>query len=125
MSIKLPNVYKQNNITVIGYEKVTCTIYNPTSSQGWGDGSILYDGTKIQKNVSSGYRFIAVSEDLLWKYPIGSLVEVCCFENSEYYTGFWQVRDKMNSRKKNHIDFLQENMKMKLRKNYCFIRRVE
>ena len=110
-----------NKIIYKDIDLVNCTVYNPTPSQCWGSGDILYDGTKIKKEISSGYRYVSVSRDLLKKYPIGSHLKAYCFEKHEYYTGVWTVRDKMNNKKSNHIDFLQADLKMKLDKNYCFI----
>lgn len=86
---------------------VVCTIYNPCPEQGWGNGDILYDGTKISKQKASGYRYIAISHDLINEhgFKMGDLVYVSGLD--EYYNGYWEVRDLMNKKWSKRIDFLQ------------------
>lgn len=128
-AFKKVNKHKQLT-TVIDFpdkwDLVTCTIYNPCPAQGWGNGDTLFDGTKIKKEFASGYRYVSMSEDLLKRYHPDDYIYVYAFENETYFTGVWKVKDKMHSRKRNQIDFLQaKTSKINLNKNICFIKKIK
>ncbi len=94
-----------NSIKELNWGEVKCSMWNPLPSQGWGDGNILFDGTKIDKNLASGYRYLAVSHDIADLYPLGSYVIISGL--NDYYDGVWQVRCRMNSKWKKKVDFMQ------------------
>ena len=86
---------------------VTATMYRPTKYETDSSPSITADGTKINISKAGSYRYIAVSRDLLsrWGGPFnyGDYVKI---EGTTKHNGIWQIRDTMNPRFTNRIDFL-------------------
>ena len=99
---------------------VTITTYNAVRSQCDRSPLITADGTKIDhRKVKSGkQRIVAISRDLLYAIPLGSLIYV---EGHGYY----EVRDTMNSRFKHSIDILQHSSKKNFKKNNIKIKLVK
>ena len=99
---------------------VTITTYNAVRSQCDRSPLITADGTKIDHNkVKSGeQKIVAISRDLLYAIPLGSLIYV---EGHGYY----EVRDTMNSRFKHRIDILQHSSKKNFKKNNIKIKLVK
>ena len=91
---------------------VTITTYNAVRSQCDRSPLITADGTKIDNGkVKNGeQRIVAISRDLLYAIPLGSLIYV---EGHGYY----EVRDTMNSRFKHRIDILQHSSKKNFKKD--------
>ena len=91
---------------------VTITTYNAVRSQCDRSPLITADGTKIDHNkLKSGeQKIVAISRDLLYAIPLGSLIYV---EGHGYY----EVRDTMNSRFKHRIDILQHSSKKNFKKD--------
>ena len=87
---------------------VTATMYHPVKGQTDKTPHITADGTRIDTRNAGKYRFVALSRDLLdrWGGPFNYgdyiIVEGC----NGKYDGIWQVRDTMNKRFNNRIDFL-------------------
>ena len=98
---------------------VTITTYNAVRSQCDRSPLITADGTKIDhRKVKSGQqRIVAISRDLLYAIPLGSVIYV---EGHGYY----EVRDTMNSRFKHRIDILQHSSKKNFKKNNIKIKLV-
>ena len=98
---------------------VTITTYNAVRSQCDRSPLITADGTKIDNNkVKSGeQKIVAISRDLLYAIPLGSLIYV---EGHGYY----EVRDTMNSRFKHRIDILQHSSKKNFKKDKIKIKLV-
>ena len=98
---------------------VTITTYNAVRSQCDRSPLITADGTKIdQRKVKSGeQKIVAISRDLLYAIPLGSLIYV---EGHGYY----EVRDTMNSRFKHRIDILQHSSKKNFKKDKIKIKLV-
>ena len=98
---------------------VTITTYNAVRSQCDRSPLITADGTKIDHSkVKSGkQRIVAISRDLLYAIPLGSLIDV---EGHGYY----EVRDTMNSRFKHRIDILQHSSKKNFKKDKIKIKLV-
>lgn len=98
---------------------VTITTYNAVMSQCDRSPLITADGTKIDhRKVKSGQqRIVAISRDLLYAIPLGSVIYV---EGHGYY----EVRDTMNSRFKHRIDILQHSSKKNFKKNNIKIKLV-
>ena len=99
---------------------VTITTYNAVRSQCDRSPLITADGTKIDHNkVKSGeQKIVAISRDLLYAIPLGSVIYV------EGY-GRYEVRDTMNSRFKHSIDILQHSSKKNFKKNNIKIKLVK
>lgn len=98
---------------------VTITTYNAVRSQCDSSPLITADGTKIDhRKVKSGeQRIVAISRDLLYAIPLGSIIDI------EGY-GKYEVRDTMNSRFKHSIDILQHSSKKNFKKNNIKIKLV-
>ena len=90
---------------------VTLTTYNAVESQCDEDPSITADGTKVdQEALKSGkQRIVAVSRDLLWYLPYGSVVEI------EGH-GRFIVADTMNKRFDHYVDILQHESQKNFKK---------
>ena len=99
---------------------VTITTYNAVRSQCDRSPLITADGTKIDhRKVKSGeQRIVAISRDLLYAIPLGSVIYV------EGY-GRYEVRDTMNSRFKHRIDILQHSSKKNFKKDKIKIKLVK
>lgn len=98
---------------------VTITTYNAVRSQCDRSPLITADGTKIDHNkVRSGeQKIVAISRDLLYAIPLGSIIDI------EGY-GRYEVRDTMNSRFKHRIDILQHSSKKNFKKDKIKIKLV-
>ena len=98
---------------------VTITTYNAVRSQCDRSPLITADGTKIDhRKVKSGeQKIVAISRDLLYAIPLGSVIYV------EGY-GRYEVRDTMNSRFKHRIDILQHSSKKNFKKDKIKIKLV-
>jgi 3D (Asp-Asp-Asp) domain-containing protein len=90
---------------------VTLTTYNAVASQCDDSPLITADGTKIDmKKLKRGkIKYCAVSRDLLWCIPLGSVVHI---EGHGYY----EVRDTMNERFNHYIDILQHKSQKNFKK---------
>jgi 3D (Asp-Asp-Asp) domain-containing protein len=94
-------------------EKVEClmvrtTYYNPVASQCGSNPLVTADGSKVDlKKLKKGdLKWLAISRDLLRKYPLGSKVRI----TSEKYpnlSGIYSVHDIMGPRSKHSIDILR------------------
>ena len=106
---------KQMNMTEF---EVTVTMYNPTRGQTDSTPNELADGTKINPNRASSYRYIALSRDLLsrWGGPFnyGDYVIV---EGTGRQDGVYQVRDTMNARFTKRVDILKNRGSRKFKYN--------
>lgn len=99
---------------------VTITTYNAVMSQCDRSPLITADGTKIdhRKLKSGEQKIVAISRDLLYAIPLGSIIDI------EGY-GRYEVRDTMNSRFKHSIDILQHSSKKNFKKNNIKIKLVK
>jgi 3D (Asp-Asp-Asp) domain-containing protein len=108
MMLKEKVTHMEGLLNIEQYD-VTATIYNPVRSQTDKTPHITADGTRLDVKNASKYRFVALSRDLLkrWGGPFDYgdyiIVEGC----NGKYDGIWQVKDTMNERFHNRIDFLQ------------------
>lgn len=98
---------------------VTITTYNAVMSQCDRSPLITADGTKIdnRKLKSGEQKIVAISRDLLYAIPLGSIIDI------EGY-GKYEVRDTMNSRFNHSIDILQHSSKKNFKKNNIKIKLV-
>jgi 3D (Asp-Asp-Asp) domain-containing protein len=90
---------------------VTLTTYNAVKNQCDDSPLITADGTKIdiRKLKRGKIKYCAVSRDLLWCIPLGSVVHI---EGHGYY----EVRDTMNERFNHYIDILQHKSQKNFKK---------
>jgi len=84
-------------------EKVIATVYNAVPEQCNTDVQHTAFMFKIDLKNPYKHRIIAVSRDLLSRFPNKSKVMV---SGAGKYDGVWIVRDKMNKRYTKRIDFL-------------------
>lgn len=86
------------------------TVYNPTTSQCDDSPLVTADCSKIDlvKLKNNSLRWIALSRDLLTKFPYGSKVELFISDNHPR-NGVYEVHDTMNKRYYNTLDILTYN----------------
>ena len=113
----IDNLYDQINILKNNgycecYEiqefNVTVTMYNPIPDQTDSTPNELADGTKINPNKASDYRYVALSRDLLkrWNGPF-DYGDYIIIEGIGKNSGIYQVRDTMNPKYTNRVDILK------------------
>lgn len=100
INLPITSVIKDVVFEQVGHE-VTATVYHSDPKQCQGDHTLTASGRRIKKDAYS-QRYIAVSRDLLKKYPYGTYVWV----EGTPYDGVYIVADTMNKRYKNYIDLL-------------------
>lgn len=81
---------------------VTATVYNAVPEQCNEDPGHTAFMFKLDLSNPFKHRIIAVSRDLLEKYPAGTKVQI----TGTAYDGVYTVMDKMNKRYTNRIDIL-------------------
>lgn len=87
-------------------DTVTATIYHAVASQCNNEPLITASGKRISSTETAyQHRYLAVSRDLLSKYPYGTKVIISNCP-TVHLNGVWDVQDTMNERYKNCIDFL-------------------
>ena len=92
------------SVVVLLWSVVTATIYHAVPGQTDETPNITATGFTINTKDPMSHRIIAVSRDLEKRgFKMG--VEVCV-ENAGIMSGIWIIRDRMNKRWKNRIDFL-------------------
>ena len=87
---------------ICDYDEVMATVYNATPEQCNADVEHTAFMFKLDLENPYKHRIIAVSRDLLNKYPKGSRVRLL----GTRYDGIYTVMDKMNRRYTNRIDIL-------------------
>lgn len=94
----------------------TVTTYNPTEKQCDKTPLITSNGTKIDmKKLKRGeQRYVAVSRDLLWLFPMNSKV---IFEIDGQKDIVYEVVDTMNARYNHCFDILQHSSKKNFKMN--------
>ena len=93
---------------------VTVTTYNPTRQQCDSTPNITADGTKINPNRATQYRYVALSRDLLsrWGVPF-DYGDYIVIEGTGKWDGVYQVRDTMNPKWVKRVDILTTNSRFK------------
>ena len=92
-------------------EEVVATVYNAVPAQTNSDPGHTASMFKLDLSNPYKHRIIAVSRDLLKKFPMGTRVRV----EGTSYDGIYIVEDKMNKRYTKRIDILI-NIEMKIGK---------
>tara|TARA_Y100001936_G_C15852605_1_gene548116 strand:+ start:285 stop:782 length:498 start_codon:yes stop_codon:yes gene_type:complete len=99
----------ENSEPLVTTFEVTATMYRPTVYETDSSPNITADGTKINISKAGSYRYIALSRNLLsrWGGPFnyGDYIVVKGTKGGKH-DGIWQVRDTMNPRFIDRIDFL-------------------
>ena len=94
----------------LGRHNVTVTMYNPTPGQTDKTPNITADGTRINPNKATSYRYIALSRNLLkrWGGPFdyGDFILIKGTTNG-HKDGVYHVRDTMNPKYVNYVDILE------------------
>ena len=87
---------------------VTVTMYNPSEEQTDSTPNQTADGTIINPERASEYRYIALSRDLLrrWGGPF-NYGDYVMLKGTEGYDGIYQVRDTMAPKFINRVDILR------------------
>ena len=87
---------------------VTVTMYNPSPEQTDSTPNQTADGTIINPDRASEYRYIALSRDLLrrWGGPF-NYGDYVMLKGTEEYDGIYQVRDTMAPKFINRVDILR------------------
>ena len=90
---------------------VTLTTYNATKAQCGNNPNKTANGTIIDhKKLKQGkLKYCAISRDLLWCIPMGSLIEIDGH-------GRYKVVDTMDARFNHYIDILQYHTEKKFKK---------
>jgi 3D (Asp-Asp-Asp) domain-containing protein len=83
-------------------DEVVATVYNAVPSQCNEDPGHTAFMFELDLEDPYKHKIIAVSRDLLIKYPKGTRVRI----TGTHYDGIYTVMDKMNKRYKNRIDIL-------------------
>jgi len=91
-----------NNITAQETQTVHCTVYNAVPAQTNSDPGHTATMFELDLNDPYKHRIVALSRDLLKKFPYGSLVQI----EGTKYDGCYTVEDTMNKRYTNRIDLL-------------------
>jgi len=86
------------------YHIVTASCYRPTIGQCDSTPLITADGSKIDTNNIDNLRWLAISRNLEKHYKMGDKILVAGVGNG--LDGIWIIKDRMNKRFKNKIDFL-------------------
>lgn len=106
--ILLDSVNTLNNLNpdYKDWNHVIATKYNAVREQCDESFDTTADGTKIDFKKLSNYhlKYIAVSQDLRSKYKYGDTVTV--LSSNKNLSGEWIVKDAMNKRHRNRVDFL-------------------
>ena len=90
---------------------VTLTTYNATKAQCDETPDVTANGTKINyhKLKKGELKYCAISPDLLWCIPMGSIIYIDGH-------GRYEVVDTMNARFNHYIDILQHHTKKNFKK---------
>ena len=91
----------------VGYLTVRTTYYNPVEAQCDSDPLITADGSEIdlRKLQKGNLKWLAISQDLLPEYPLGTKVKITSKKYPEI-SGVYVIHDVMNPRFKYSIDVL-------------------
>ena len=95
-------IFTSFSIVSSNKEFVTCTVYNAVEKQCNSDVRHTASMFELDLNNPYKHKIIAVSRDLLKKFPLGSRVQI----KGTNYDGIYQVQDKMNKRYSKRIDIL-------------------
>ena len=99
------NIIK-NIFDVSFHSNVIATVYHPVPEQTDDTPNVTADGTVIDVDTASDYKYIAVSRDLHKRWGGDFDFNDIVYVNSESLKGFFIIKDIMNARFEKRIDFL-------------------
>lgn len=114
-------LYTQPQFELV-YDDILGTVYHPVTKQCDNTPTITGDGSRIIPHMANEYRWIAVSQDLLYCEYRANLIKsdgdrfkgniqygdtIWVMSPHEEINGWWVVHDAMNKKYNNRIDFLQ------------------
>lgn len=119
LSIHCSSIYAKDK-TKKFITHVTVTTYNPVKEQCDSDPLTTASGVKIdiKKLKAKKLRYCAVSRDLLWCLPFGSIIHI------EGY-GCYQVVDTMHMRFNHYVDILQHKDEKGFKKEKLKITKIQ
>lgn len=100
------NDYIYSSVEKTNVRKVVATIYHPVPEQTDSTPDITADGTKFNIEMATEYRYIAISRDLHTRYGGYLNFNDVVYVESDEIRGFFIVKDLMNARFTDRIDFL-------------------
>ena len=97
----------QDTFGVLEFD-VTVTMYNPHVGQTDSTPNETADGTVINPNKASEYRYVALSRDLIarWGGPF-NYGDYVMIKGTDGYDGVYQVKDTMSPKFINRVDILR------------------
>ena len=107
LSFLVDSIYADDKFTT----HVTLTTYNATKAQCDNNPNKTANGTIIDhKKLKQGkLKYCAISRDLLWCIPMGSIIYIDGH-------GRYEVVDTMNARFKHYVDILQHHTEKNFKK---------
>ena len=109
LNIEIKELLKQmDSMPDVIFEQVRATMYHPVEAQCDDTPLITADGSKIDPYKVSSWNWIAVSQHMLTRNggPLNYGDTVYIF-GTEHKDGVYVIKDCMNKRKTNQIDFLE------------------
>lgn len=99
---------QMNSMPEVIFQQVRATMYHPVEEQCDDTPLITADGSKIDPYKVSNWNWIAVSQHMLTRNggPLNYGDTVYVF-GTEHKDGMYVIKDCMNKRKTNQIDFLE------------------
>ena len=109
LRFQIKNLLDQmNSMPDVIFEEIKATMYHPVEEQCDNDPLITADGSKIDPYKVSSWNWIAVSQHMLTRNggPLNYGDTVYIF-GTDHKDGMYVIKDCMNKRKRNQIDFLE------------------
>jgi hypothetical protein len=102
-------IHEVDFLNVINIYTVSATVYNAEESQCNYDYLTTACNSKIDLSIVNELRWVALSRDLIsrWGGEFNYHDTIHVISNDERISGKWVVKDCMNSRFTNKLDFLQ------------------
>ena len=101
-------LHQMDSIPEVIFQQVRATMYHPVEEQCDDTPLITADGSKIDPHKVSSWNWIAVSQHMLTRNggPLNYGDTVYIF-GTDHKDGMYVIKDCMNKRKRNQIDFLE------------------
>ena len=125
LNFQIKDLLKQmDSMPDIIFQQVRATMYHPVEEQCDNDPLITADGSRIDPYNVSSWNWIAVSQHMLTRNggPLNYGDTVYIF-GTEHKDGVYVIKDCMNKRKTNQIDFLESLGTPQYRYDNVFIAR--
>ena len=109
LNLEIKDLLRQmDSMPDVIFQQVKATMYHPVEEQCDNDPLITADGSRIDPYNVSSWNWIAVSQHMLTRNggPLNYGDTVYIF-GTEHKDGMYVIKDCMNKRKTNQIDFLE------------------